>query len=106
MVHSCKELPKTLNWRAFFPQEIIAPSALQDWLTKLAVQPSPFWALIFGTPIAGKTTQAQLLARRYGVTATTLDQLLQVWKSQKRQTYGQSLITVDASSIHLDAKLE
>ena len=55
----------------------MAAGALQEWLTQLAVQPGPFWALIFGTPFAGKTTQAQLMARRYGVTATTFDQLLQ-----------------------------
>ena len=59
-------------------QEAAAAAATQQWLAQLASQTSPFWALIFGTPTVGKTTQAQLMARRYSVTACTLDQLLRV----------------------------
>lgn len=71
----------------------MSTGAVQEWLGQLASQPSPFWALIFGTPTAGKSTQAQLMARRYGVTACSLDQLLQarhlpdpqIWSDEHQQ---------------------
>ncbi|KAK9833148.1 hypothetical protein WJX74_008612 [Apatococcus lobatus] len=58
-------------------EEAVTPGAMQEWLAQLASQPGAFWAIIFGTPTVGKTTQAQLMAKRYGVTACSLDQLLQ-----------------------------
>lgn len=47
--------------------------------------PQRLVAVVFGPPLSGVTTQAQLLGRRYGVPVINLDALVQVSKGRQSE---------------------